>query len=459
MATIGLVRLPAWEAGIGALIILALSPPAIGQLDPGDRKNAVSQTCAQECHVDIWNRKVMHGPAATNCSACHLQGNPDDHNFFLVAKEDKLCQSCHDLPHKDKMHTPVREGRCLECHDPHGSDHANALLTDPVKLCITCHRDDFNSASFVHGPVAIGACVLCHEAHSSPRDHLLRDEARTLCLTCHDDVMDLKEGDHLHGALNEDCTACHDAHASDHRYQLHATAPELCATCHQDVMDAMTTDRAVVHGAILEEGGCSTCHAPHSSSLPGLQKMTQPKLCLTCHNKDMNDHHGQPLQNMQELLSTNANHHGPIREGLCTACHDPHSGDHFRLLVEEYPQDFYAPFDIEQYKLCFRCHIPDLVQSPKGTGLTEFRNGEQNLHWVHVNQEKGRTCRACHEVHASSRPAHIRESVPFGSSGWMLEINFAQSDVGGSCAPACHSAKTYDRTLLPGAPQLTPAIP
>ena len=84
---------------------------------------------------------------------------------------------------------------------------------------------------------------------------------------------------------------------------------------------------------------------------------------------------------------------------------------------------------------------------PGGTGLTQFRDGDRNLHYVHVNREKGRTCRACHEVHASKRPAHIREAVPYGSGNWMLEINFEQTPQGGSCTPACHVMRSYTRTL------------
>ena len=69
-----------------------------------------------------------------------------------------------------------------------------------------------------------------------------------------------------------------------------------------------------------------------------------------------------------------------------------------------------------------------------------------NLHYLHVNREtKGRTCRACHETHASSNEQHIRESVPFGTGGWQLPIGFKKSASGGSCAPGCHAPYKYDR--------------
>jgi hypothetical protein len=96
------------------------------------------------------------------------------------------------------------------------------------------------------------------------------------------------------------------------------------------------------------------------------------------------------------------------------------------------------------------------VLKEKGAGLTRFRNGEVNLHWLHVNREKGRTCRACHEVHASKNPFHIRDAVPFGSKGWLIEIKFKQTTNGGSCSPGCHSDKTYDRGDSAPAPPAAP---
>ena len=62
--------------------------------------------------------------------------------------------------------------------------------------------------------------------------------------------------------------------------------------------------------------------------------------------------------------------------------------------------------------------------SPRGTKIvfTSFRDGDVNLHYLHVNKAKrGRTCRACHSTHASKHNVIIRDSVPFGR--WELPIN------------------------------------
>jgi predicted CXXCH cytochrome family protein len=147
--------------------------------------------------------------------------------------------------------------------------------------------------------------------------------------------------------------------------------------------------------------------------------------------------------------------HGPVSDGTCSGCHQVHGGDISRLLNKPYPEEFYSPFELERFELCFSCHDQQLVVQPKTDGLTRFRNGEVNLHFLHVNKDRrGRTCRACHNTHASTNPLHIREAVPYGN--WQLPINFTKSDTGGACAPGCHQELGYDRET-PVDPAAAPA--
>ncbi len=63
------------------------------------------------------------------------------------------------------------------------------------------------------------------------------------------------------------------------------------------------------------------------------------------------------------------------------------------LLVRVYSGTLYAPFSKNQYALCFGCHDQSLATQERTTIVTKFRNGETNLHFVHVNRDrKGRTC-------------------------------------------------------------------
>jgi predicted CXXCH cytochrome family protein len=202
------------------------------------------------------------------------------------------------------------------------------------------------------------------------------------------------------------------------------------------------------------------CHNPHASNMPSLLVAMPFDLCVNCHGKDgMKDSSGKPMTNLKKLLADNKTHHKPVENKDCTACHTPHGSPNFRLLVDAYPAEFYAPFEEENYALCFECHKSEIVKEKETTTLTRFRDGSRNLHFLHVNNpERGRTCRACHEVHAAQQPHIIRDAVPYGSRGWNLKINFTPTDTGGTCAKTCHGVKSYNNKTG-GKPAPAPASP
>lgn len=434
-----------------------LAPLATAQIAGAPKRDPAQAPAASctttECHQSVIKHKVLHNPTAADCSACHLLvGDPKDHKFSYPVPKEELCLKCHKLPAEKTMHAPVRDGKCLDCHDAHGSEHKAQLVADLNRdLCVKCHSATRDNKKFVHGPVAVGACATCHKWHSSENPKLLIADANDLCKTCHADTIKNEPGEHIHKAMDDGCVRCHDPHASDHKYQLLGKSPDLCLQCHEDQFKSLKDPGMIVHGAVTEEDGCTSCHEPHSSKLGALQRTNELESCMKCHDKPLKDAGDRTIANMSDLLTKNVELHGPVKDGHCTVCHDPHASKNFRLLPATYPATFYAPFDESLYRLCFGCHTLDLVTKKDGRGVTQFRNGEQNLHALHVNQEKGRTCRACHEVHASRRPAHVRESVPFGTSNWMLEINFETNAEGGSCAPGCHAPKSYSRphAILP----------
>lgn len=439
---------------VAALLSAGIAGGQVAGAPKAPSTAAPAQSCTATCHQPIINHTVRHNATTGDCATCHVQvGDAAAHKFSLPVTKEELCIKCHQLPAEKHSHAPVRDGQCMACHDPHGSEHKAQLIGDPNRdLCVKCHNADFMKKKFVHGPVAVGACATCHKSHSSDLPKLLNADANALCKTCHADTGKPEAGLHVHKALDQGCVSCHDPHAADHKFQLREVAPQLCLSCHKEQFDKMTGGALVVHGAVTQEGGCTTCHEPHASKLSGLQRTNEVDSCAKCHDKPLKANDGAPLTNMVKLLASNPVKHGPIRDGHCTVCHDPHASKNFRLLPAEYPATFYAPFSQDLYNLCFQCHTADMVLKPNGQGVTQFRDGARNLHALHVNQEKGRTCRACHEVHASKRPSHVRESVPFGNSNWLLEINYKVSEQGGSCAPGCHAPKSYARPAARLAP-------
>ena len=67
-------------------------------------------------------------------------------------------------------------------------------------------------------------------------------------------------------------------------------------------------------------------------------------------------------------------------------CHGPHGADSADLLTKFYSTRFYQHFESDRYELCFSCHDKKLVETKEAEGLTGFRNGTQNLHFVHVDE-------------------------------------------------------------------------
>jgi predicted CXXCH cytochrome family protein len=246
-----------------------------------------------------------------------------------------------------------------------------------------------------------------------------------------------------HRALATGCTDCHSPHTSDQRFELKSPVPSLCSQCHEKTFRGQEAAE-VKHSPFTESPSCLNCHNPHLSQNDHLLNSDDMNTCLSCHDEPIKV--GQyELARIGQMLLANPMHHGPIQSKECSECHKPHGSSNFRLLTDEYPKESYTPFLESKYQLCFRCHEPTLAEEERTTTATGFRNGDRNLHFVHVNQvPTGRNCRLCHEVHASSLPKHMRISAPFGT--WELPIGFNETEDGGSCSPGCHAMKKYERT-------------
>jgi predicted CXXCH cytochrome family protein len=335
---------------------------------------------------------------------------------------------------------------CVLCHEIPLDGGPARLVEAPEPVCFKCHTKEEFKGSFAHGPFAVGACITCHDPHGGNVPGMLRVTDPQMCLVCHTNMRArLTNARFRHKPAVTRCTDCHSPHMSDQRHILKTAAPELCGKCHEKIIKEYQT-AAVKHSPVMEESACMNCHDPHTSQKRSLLLADGLDICLKCHDKTVKA--GQrDLADMKLLLTSNPVHHGPIQDRDCSGCHNPHSSTYSRLLTDNYPKEFYAPFFPSRYALCFRCHDAGLAKDERTTNLTGFRDGDRNLHFIHVNRtSNGRTCRSCHEVHASVSPKYIGQTVPFGK--WQLPIKFVKTDSGGGCEPGCHEAQKYDRQLV-----------
>lgn len=303
-------------------------------------------------------------------------------------------------------------------------------------------------------------CSSCHKNADPANPGGLLRPVNEGCFECHDDFPKKLAQPFAHAPALDRCTTCHNPHESLEPSLLVEEVGKLCLGCHDDMATAIAM-APVQHGALDTGKKCLNCHDPHGSNVEKL--LLQPAMdgCLNCHsNDDVKDHDGRTLTNMKQLLADNPHQHDPVASGDCTTCHNPHGSGNFRILNQKYPASFYSPFEIENYGACFECHEERMITDAETTTQTKFRDGRRNLHFVHVNKaERGRTCRACHDVHASKQPHQIRDSVPFGSRGWLLKLNYTPTPTGGSCARTCHKEMSYDNTVSVAAARLTDSAP
>jgi len=338
-------------AAIATALVVA-APPASAQdaakfrLKPGARGKA-----CLECHSEfsaVLAKKHVHTPVREgNCADCH-DPHAADHGKLLEADVDRICLTCHTdvVPESSRStHALAADGKCVSCHDPHASDFASNLRASGNDLCASCHSDlvsHATEASYGHVP-AKSDCLGCHRPHAAGEaDHLLEAEVPGLCLTCHDPKRSQFASDHMgYPVAGADCTQCHDPHGSKNKGLLWASV-------HEPVSRRM----------------CSQCHAASDAPEPLAIKRPGADLCRGCHNELVG-----------ETYSKNQVHWPVVDDTACANCHNPHASANARLLK--------AP----EGALCGSCH-PDAVrrQERSATPHPPVADGE---------------CSTCHAPHAS----------------------------------------------------------
>jgi len=263
------------------------------------------------------------------------------------------------------------------------------------------------------------------------------------CIDCHSDLI---ESSIIHGPASQSCDNCHHVDIIEHTkngargLNLVKNVPDLCFSCHDDFkkeIDAFPK----THQVLKKENSCVTCHSPHSSDDKNLLVSEQKKLCLSCHNKDLTET-GEKITNIKILLANSKVIHPPVQKG-CVVCHQPHGSENNYLLISAFPKGNYATAVKDTFAVCWECHDSDLLELAKTDAATNFRDGDRNLHFVHMNGRKSKSCIMCHNVHASENEHLIETKVQYG--GWEMPIKYIPTETGGSCFPGCHVEKTYTR--------------
>jgi predicted CXXCH cytochrome family protein len=157
------------------------------------------------------------------------------------------------------------------------------------------------------------------------------------------------------------------------------------------------------------EKGCVACHLDCNHLSPANQKeppeyylkAPEPELCMECHGtssgKDLSPSHDNQ----------------PLGKSKCTGCHDPHSSDKQKLLLQ-FPHGPYAA------RLCSACHpkpvdgkvglTEDTVDSLCYECHTQFKAEMAGMGSRHkLLSQSDRACLECHDPHASNQEYHLKK--------------------------------------------------
>ncbi|MFC2136897.1 cytochrome c3 family protein [Bacteroidota bacterium] len=397
-----------------------------------------------DCHNDLITNEKVHFPASESCIECH-QSTSKEHpseekGFTLSEKVPGLCYICHDQKNtKKNIHYPISEGECMLCHSPHSSTGIALLKYSPsAKLCEECHDSQIPENERIHVPVAEGNCENCHDVHHSDYSNLLKSEKSELCIKCHENEKELLSLKNAHPPFMDDCSVCHKTHSSKEKYLLTEKTPDLCYYCHED-----PGNKSNVHQPV-RKGECTKCHSPHASNERKYLIYKGNDICFGCHNRTiLSEDQTISYSNIKKLLDNSEYIHAPLEIEGCSVCHNPHSSENQSLLTQKFPVGLYAVADAKNFALCFECHDSALLTSGLTSNITGFRNGQENLHYLHIKGSKGRNCINCHNIHGSMNQHLIKETTLFGN--WETPIKYNKLENGGSCAPGCHTEFVYIR--------------
>ncbi len=183
-----------------------------------------------------------------------------------------------------------------------------------------------------------------------------------------------------------------------------------CLECHEDQKKAFS--RRSTH-PLKKPAECTGCHDPHTSNQKKLLVEDIQTLCNRCH---------------ADIVPEKAvSQHKVVVEGNCSKCHDAHGSNNRRLLTKA------------GNELCIECH------SEMGTRLAKVK-------FPHKPLTEGQGCLSCHTPHASTKETALLKNEASALCTACHKTNrpiFARRHlnykVGASNCNSCHDPHGSDK--------------
>lgn len=351
------------------------------------------------------------------CLACHsdnsLTMEKNGKTISLIANEDHLNNSPHT------------KFNCTTCHtgfDANNIPHKENI--QPVQ-CTTCHQKEIQKHTF-HKTVisksgdASAMCKQCHGSHDvvSPKvegSKFNRSNIVNACGTCHADKKEIFSNS-AHGAAlaaknpnAPNCLQCHSVLMPTNGARkdiavVKMTQEKMCISCHskQDASSGTTSKFVMayeqsVHGQAIKNGNgkaatCIDCHGSHE-----MQKGIFPESKVHKSNipKTCSQCHGSIVDLYKKSIHGTSRANGNESAPVCTDCHGEH-----KILALKNPDSPVSKLHVSE-QVCSPCHssvkLSEKFGLPTGRGESFF----DSFHGLAVKagSKEAANCASCHGFH------------------------------------------------------------
>lgn len=150
--------------------------------------------------------------------------------------------------------------------------------------------------NFFHNNVNEQKCKSCHNMTSNipKNNNVFEDVSKTTCYECHKGMVNTNN---THApTANWLCTSCHNGKSGEYnmdqdgksKYLAPDPISKTCMSCHTKVKE--WTSSKYTHGPV-NDGRCERCHNPHGSDNNFFLRKPIWDLCVTCHSEKADGKH------------------------------------------------------------------------------------------------------------------------------------------------------------------------
>ena len=366
---------------------------------------------------------IVSAQTVEDCLACHSDST------LTMEKNGKTISLFVD--HAVLKKSPHAKLVCVACHS--GFDAGNLPhkeKIDPVN-CLNCHKDA-TTRHLIHSPILksktndlelVASCKQCHGTHNVQRlkvgtTRTISTESIDICATCHEE-----QARHYrlsaHGKASNAgvigapvCMSCHRSQisglkGSSDSAKVKLTQEKLCLSCHLDdphvraqvspTAGFIAAYEKSVHGSALLKGNAAVanCIDCHGSHEIKKGKESTSRVNRERIPETCGTCHASIAHEYRESIHGTASSKGNKEAPVCTDCHGEHN-----ILSPSNPNSRVSPRNVSA-QVCAPCHSSVTLTEKYGLAGDRFKTFSSSFHGLATSSGsiEVANCASCHGVH------------------------------------------------------------